>query len=183
MKKRLLAIITTLALAVAFAIPTFAAGTITKKEQALLDKFAAGVTTAAGVTIVPPASYVSQARNVLLNDDFSADELAKLESTLNSVYGKIAKSNATSLSDVKKLDNFDALVAEVESGVAAVGYTVSFNSNGTATVKTPTGKSIAPSNVKQTGFDMTATVVSALALVGVLSAGAVVISKKELLAD
>lgn len=186
MKKRFLAIIATLALAVAFAVPTFAAGTITKKEQALLNKFSAGVKTSAGVTIVPPAGYVAQARKVLLNDSFSDAELAKLESTLDSVYGQIKASNATSLSDVKKLDNFDSLVSEVESGVAAVGYKVSFNSaSGTATLTNTSGKTItvSPTGTKQTGFDMTATVVSVLALVGVLSAGGVVISKKELLAD
>lgn len=179
MKKKLLAIITTLAMAIAFAVPAFAAGTITKGEQALLDKFSAGVN-----GIKPPAGYVSAARNVLLNDDFSADELAKLEATMDKAFAEIKASGATSLSEVKKLSNFKSIVADIQAGCAEVGYKVTLGAGGTVTVTDPNGKVVSVSpRTKQTGFDMTATVVSALALVGVLSAGAVVISKKELLAD
>lgn len=184
MKKRLLAIITTLALAVAFAIPTFAAGTITSAEQGLLDEFKAGVTTKAGVTLTPPASYVSQAESVLLKDDFDDHQIAILRAALEAVYGEVAKTDAKNFSEVKAKTDFSSLVSKVEAACAKVGYNVTINSNGTATVKSNDGKtSVTTSKVKQTGFDMTATVVSALALVGVLSAGAVVISKKELLAD
>ncbi len=184
MKKKLLAIIAAMSMAVAFALPAFAAGGISAQEQELLNKFKAGVVVD-GKTITPPQKYIAQAENYLKNDDLTADEISKVSATIDKVYSTMKDEGITSLSELKASSSYNSLLSEVKNVASSLGYTVSVGANG-FTVTTPGGSTVGGgSSIKpnQTGVDMTATVVSVIALVAVLSGSAVVIGKKNLLAE
>ena len=191
MKKKILAIIATLVMALALAVPAFAASGITSAEQALRNEFKAGVN-----GIKPPAQWVAKAENALKTYDLTSAQIATFRNAMQEAKAEVAESGATSLKEIRKLDNYTSIRDDIIEACAEAGFTVSINDSTAGTqvigpdgkvvssvTGSNTGKNGAPSNVKQTGFDMTATVVTVLAFVGVLSAGAVVISKKELLAD
>lgn len=195
MKKRLLAVITVLCMAVAFAIPTFAAKGITAKEQKLLNQFKAGVTLDDGTFVGPPASYVSQAENWLIKDDLTDEEIKILSDVISSIYAQIKAHNLHSISAIRHAKCYNSLVKEIQAACRKVGYIVAPTISGGNDVEngalikplgggsdTEIDVSTNPSSKPlQTGFDMTATVVSVIALVGVLSGSAVIIRKKHLL--
>lgn len=195
MRKRLLAIIASLSLAVAFAVPAFAAKGISAEEQKLLNKFKAGVTLSDGTVVKPPASYITQAENGLMNDDLTAHDIKVLSDVIDSVYAKIKAEDLHSISEIRHSEKYDSIVKEIQAACKEVGYVVAPTVSGGgdvgngALIKPIDGSDketeidAKPLKPNQTGFDMTATVVSVIALVAVLSGSAVVIGKKNLFAE
>lgn len=195
MKKRLLAIITILAMAVAFAVPTFAANGISAKEQVLLNKFKAGVVLDDGTVVTPNPRYITQAENWLIKDDLTDEEIKLLSDTIDKLAVIVKQENFHNIYEIRVSDRYDEIVLMIQAACRKVGYIVVPKIGGESLNPEPgikpigdNGKGteidITPSTKpKQTGFDMTATVVSVIALIAVLSGSAVIINKKNLFAE
>lgn len=208
MKKKFLAIVMVLSMAVAFAMTAFAASGISPEEQALLDRFTAGVKLKNGTVVKPGSKYIAAAKAALKTKDMSAADIAKVEATMDSISEQIVENNYESVSEMHGADEYSAMVAEITATANELGFKVTPGTGGSEGNPTPTvyyrdpetpnaplvpvygvsnagekGGNGGKGSVKQTGFDMTATVVFVAALVVVLSGSAVVIGKKQLLAD
>lgn len=213
MKKKILAIIATLTLAVAFALPAFAESGITPQEQALLDRFVAGVTLKDGTVAKPGSKYIAAMKACLKVKDMDASDIAKAKAEMDKLEAMVIADNYHSVSEIYIADNYQSYVSEISSFASELGFKVTPGTNGTGGNPTPTvyyrdpdtpnaplvpvygvsgannggsnngGSNKGNGTVKQTGVDMTATVISVIALIGILSGGAVVIGKKKLLAD
>lgn len=167
MKKTIFAVIAALLLVAVLAVAVSAAG-ISAKEQALLDKFKAGVTLNDGFVVTPPAIYVTQAEQELTKEDFTDEQLAKLEKAMDEIFAMIKAEDIHR--NIKESAKYDEMVKIAQKALSEVGYTVEPGDavNGAKIVKT-------------TGVDMTATIVAVVALVSVLALSVAVIAKKRLL--
>lgn len=192
MKKKIAAFISALALVVAFALPAFAASGISKREQALLDKFKAGVVCDDGEQALPPAIYVTQATNWLIKDDLTEEEVQILSDVIDEVYAIAKEKNLHNAAEAKYSSSYSTIVKKIQVAAKKVGYivepTTSSNrlADGAYIKNIETGEVIDANTSlvpKQTGFDMTATIVVAVALVAVFGAASVVVGKKHLLAE
>lgn len=205
MKKKFLAIVMVLSIAVAFAMTAFAASGISPEEQVLLNRFAAGVTLKDGTVVKVGPKYMAAIKACLRTKDMSASDIAKANAMMDKISAKIIADDYHSISEVYYGDNYSSYVSEITAFASELGFKVTPGTNNTGGNPVPTvyyrdpdtpnaplipvyGVSGAGGNggngsVKQTGFDMTATVVFVASLVLVLSGSAVVIGKKQLLAD
>ena len=176
MKKKFFALIAVLVFAVAFAVPAFAASGITAAEQALLDEFKAGYVVD-GVKVVPPARYVATAEKALMERDLSEAQVSEIKSVMRSVFAEMKENKLTTGSEILSYSNYKGLVSKIQKLAKKYDY-----------VAEPLGVTLAPvggkgGTIKQTGFDMSATIVIALASVLALGGSAAVIRRKGLLAE
>jgi len=216
--RKIVAILATLAMAVAFALPAFAASGISPEEQALLDRFVAGVTLKDGTVVKPGSKYIAAVKACLKAKDMDAADIAKAKAEMDKLEAKVIADDYHQVGEIYEGDNYQSYVSEITSFASELGFKVTPGTNGTGN-PTPTvyykdpddpqatlvpvygvggtnnggtnngGTNNGGSNnggkgpVKQTGVDMTATVVTVVALFVVLSGSAVMIGKKKLLAD
>ena len=207
--RKIVAILATLAMAVAFALPAFAASGITPEEQALLDRFVAGVTLKDGTVVKPGAKYIAAIKACLKVKDMDAADIAKAKAEMNKLEAMVIADDFHKIGEIYVADNYQSYVSEISSFASELGFKVTPGTNHTGGNPEPTvyykdpddpqatlvpvygvgGTNNGGTNnggkgsVKQTGVDMTATVVTVVALFVVLSGSAVVIGKKKLLAD
>ncbi|MBQ1412227.1 MAG: hypothetical protein IIY93_03450 [Clostridia bacterium] len=207
--RKIVAILATLAMAVAFALPAFAASGITPEEQALLDRFVAGVTLKDGTVVKPGAKYIAAIKACLKVKDMDAADIAKAKAEMDKLEAMVIADDYHVLGEFYLADNYQSYVSEISSFASELGFKVTPGTNHTGGNPEPTvyykdpddpqatlvpvygvgGTNNGGTNnggkgsVKQTGVDMTATVVTVVALFVVLSGSAVVIGKKKLLAD
>lgn len=205
MKKKFLAIVMVLSMAVAFAMTAFAASGISPEEQVLLDRFQVGVTLKDGTVVKVGPKYLAAIKACLKVKDMDADDIAKANAMMDKISAQVIADDYHSISEIYYADNYNSYVSEITSFASDLGFKVTPGTNDSAGNPTPTvyyrdpdtpnaplvpvygvsgaGENGGKGSVKQTGFDMTATVVFVAALVVVLSGSAVVIGKKQLLAD
>ena len=169
MKKIVLAVLTAVVLVAVLAVAASAAG-ISEKEQALLDKFKAGVTLEDGTVVTPPAYYITRAEQELAKEDLTDDEIAILEKAIDDTYATIKAENLHNATEIKASAKYDSIVSNIQEACAKVGYTVD-----------PNEEIEDVEIIRTTGVDMTATIVAVIALVSVLALSAAVIAKKRLL--
>ena len=173
LKKTLIVTVLLVAMTMALCVPALAAGNnngITAEEQALLDEFKAG-REIDGVLVTPPAQYISVATNELMRVDLTSEQIKMLSDCIKSIYATLVEEKLTNRQMIEASPKFNAMVSEIQTVAKSLGYTVAYdyNHNGDAIVK-------------QTGFNMTTTLVVGGILVAAIAAAAVVIGRKRLLA-
>ena len=201
--KKIITIMMVLAMVVALAVPALAVEGVTTDEQALYNHFCDVVDE--WVAKKPEYKdranqYKDMALQTLINADLDSAACADLDSTINSVASDLTNANPTTVEEMKAIlpsivskvndtsKKYDIVVAVSEgSGYGQTyvgGKAVVVPADGPAPIKdSSTGKdNTKPSNpiIKQTGFDMTGTIVVAAVLAIALLGSAVVISKKRL---
>ena len=176
-------------------VAAFALTGVSTEEQKILDAAPAkaaelGVST----NSAQYQKYYSQAVTYVQQNDMTTEQVNGAITAMNDATAKaktaMNKAGVTSLFDLDK-DTLASLTKDcakvVTDELAAVGIEVKVSADGTVTgvVKnTETGKAntvVSTTNViKQTGSDMTATVVASAAVVGAIAACGVVAKKKGL---
>lgn len=167
MKKTIIAMLMVLVM-VLCAVPAFAADGITDAEQAELDHFAAGVEIN-GKTVTPFDKYINVATDSLMHREYTAEELARVRTCVDECYDILKAENVTCFDDMKNSPRLQEVVDKCTTLANSLGYKLIFNyENGDV--------------VLRTGFNMTATIIVAVALVAVIGAAVIVVSRKRLLA-
>lgn len=179
-------------------VSVFAATGVSAAEQALLDKATRaaqdlGVDTNASATFketyAEGESYLS--RNDLTDAQIKATD-ASIDNAVAILKDEMAAQGVTKLGDLKeKLSQkeLEALetkvVNKIAGDMAKVGINIVFTADGHIVVSDAAGQTIAdPSNpIKQTGFDLIATVVVAVAFAGAVAVCLVVASKKRFIEE
>lgn len=180
----------------------FATREITPSEEALLDKFSSVVYTHASqfykssdLADDVAEQYRNEAQNALLQVDFSADAIADLSRTIDDVDEYIKDNNITTIDQFKIAA--PTIVGMVNDVAGKYGITISIDpEKGFATVhiSSPNSEESGAGSankvevfstdkniVRQTGMDITATIIVAGILLISLISGLAIISKKDLL--
>ena len=187
MMKKIASLVLAGAMTLSMSVAAFALTGVSTEEQKILD---AAPAKAAELGVSTDSAqyqkYYSQAVTYVQQNDMTTEQVNGAITAMNDATAKaktaMNKAGVTSLFD---LDKDCAKVVTDE--LAAVGIEVKVSADGTVTgvVKnTETGKAntvVSTTNViKQTGSDMTATVVASAAVVGAIAACGVVAKKKGL---
>lgn len=189
--KKVVSLVSAGAVVLLMATSTFAAG-ITAEEQAILDQAAA----AAAELGVPETnatyqSYYAQAEKYLTDNDMTADEITAATTALSeaktAAAAEMEAAGVTSVLDLPS-DTLSSLTstvaAQAETTLQAAGINVAISADGTVTLTTEDGTTVASTAavIKQTGSDMTATVCVVVAVIGAIAACVIVAKKKDLFA-
>lgn len=201
--KKIITLMMVLVMVVALAVPALAVEGVTAAEQDLYNHFCKVV----DEWVAKKSEYKDRANEykdlalqTLIQADLSASACADLDSTIDAVAGDLAAANPTTAEEMKAIlpsivekvnttsRKYNIVVAVSTSTAASAiyldGKQVVVPSTGPAPIKdSGTGKdNTKPSNpiIKQTGFDMTGTIVVAVVLAIALLGSAVIISKKRL---
>ncbi len=194
MKKLVSAIVVGTA-ALAMSVTAFAATGVSAEEQALLDKATAkaqevGVDTTASAQF---KQYYAQAEQFLASNELTAEQATEMSAAIDeateTVKTEMKAQGVTNLGDlkantdlVKNLEN--KVVAQVKTAAEKVGINISVDASGNYTASIGDTKVADSSNpIKQTGFDLIATVVVAAAFVGAAAVCMVVASKKRFIEE
>lgn len=182
----------------AMGVSAFAATAgVSADEQALLDKATKkaqelGVDTNASAQF---KQYYTEGERYLAETNLSAEQVSALSASIDdaakTVKAEMDTQGVTKLGDLKAQPSVlqalqDKVVAQVKTAADKVGISISVNADGSVTVKTATSNTpVADSSnpVKQTGFDLTATVVIAAAFAGAVAVCLVVASKKRFIEE
>jgi len=195
MMKKIASLVLAGAMTLSMSVAAFALTGVSTEEQKILDAAPAkaaelGVST----NSAQYQKYYSQAVTYVQQNDMTTEQVNGAITAMNDATAKaktaMNKAGVTSLFDLDK-DTLASLTKDcakvVTDELAAVGIKVKVSADGTVTgvVKnTETGKAntvVSTTNViKQTGSDMTATVVASAAVVGAIAACGVVAKKKGL---
>ncbi len=195
MMKKIASLVLAGAMTLSMSVAAFALTGVSTEEQKILDAAPAkaaelGVST----NSAQYQKYYSQAVTYVQQNDMTTEQVNGAITAMNDATAKaktaMNKAGVTSLFDLDK-DTLASLTKDcakvVTDELAAVGIEVKVSADGTVTgvVKnTETGKAntvVSTTNViKQTGSDMTATVVASAAVVGAIAACGVVAKKKGL---
>ena len=185
--KKLVGAVLVGAMTLAMSATVFAATAgVSADEQKLLDEATKkaqelGVDTSASAQF---KQYYTQAEKYLAENELTADQVSELSKAVDNaaetVKAEMDAKGVTKLSDLKADTNLvksleNKVVAQVKTAAAKVGITITVDSNGKITA----GPLSSENPVKQTGFDLTATVVVAVAFVGAVAVCLVVASKKR----
>lgn len=171
MKKAITVILLVLISAAFIAIPVFAADGISSEEQALLDKYQAG-REIEGVLVTPMAQHVAEAEAFLLRNDLNAEEIARIDNCMEECWQILEEEKVTSYTQMKHSPRLRELVEKVNTLAGTFHGYIEFNyDNGFVAIK-------------QTGFNMTATIIIASAITLAVAAAAVIviINRKSLFA-
>ena len=172
MKKQFFAIAMAVVVALAVMVCASAASGISADEQALLDKFSAGVTADDGSAVVTPATYIANAEEWLAKEDCSAEDLAILNKAVDDIFAIMKANNIHSAKEAQDSAVYADIVSIAQTAADKVGFDIWPGDPSTY------GADI----VKQTGAAEIATVVVVSLLAVALIATLVVVGKKNLLA-
>lgn len=196
--KKVLSVVLAGAMTLAMSVATFAATNISADEQKILDQAKAK---AAELGVSEDSAqyqqYYSQAVSYVQSNDMTAEQV---EGALTAMDKAVAKAETamktagvSSLLDLDK-DALKSLVSEcsdtIQTEFDKVGIQVKLSADGSVTVEKKSENGSKPSVlfqntevVKQTGSDMTATVVVAVAVLGAVAACGVVAKRKGLFTE
>ena len=192
--KKIASLVLAGAMTLSMSVAAFALTGVSTEEQKILDAAPAKAAELGVSTDSVQLSYYSQAVTYVQQNDMTTEQVNGAITAMNDATAKaktaMNKAGVTSLFDLDK-DTLASLTKDcakvVTDELAAVGIEVKVSADGTVTgvVKnTETGKAntvVSTTNViKQTGSDMTATVVASAAVVGAIAACGVVAKKKGL---
>lgn len=181
----------------AMGVSAFAATGVSADEQALLNKATQkaqelGVDTNASEAF---KTKYAEAEKYLAANDLSAEQIkaadASIDDAATTLKAEMTAQGVTKLGDLKEKLDTKALEAletkvatQVSDSMAKVGIKIAITANGYV-VSDPAGQPIADSTnpIKQTGFDLTATVVVVVAFVGAVAVCLVVASKRRFLEE
>lgn len=193
--KKLVGAVLVGAMTLAMSVTAFAATGVSADEQALLDKATAkakelGVDTNASAQY---KQYYAQAEQFLASNELTAEQTKELAASVDEAAATVKKEmdaqGATKLGDLKANTDLvksleSKVVSQVKTAAAKVGITISVDASGNYTATAGDAKVADSSNpIKQTGFDLTATVVVAAAFVGAVAVCLVVASKKRFIEE
>ena len=181
----------------AMGVSAFAATGVSSDEQALLDKATQkaqelGVDTNASAQF---KQYYAEGERYLAETDLNAEQIAALSASIDdaakTVKAEMDAQGVTKLGDLKAQPSVlqaleNKVVAQVKTAADKVGITITVNADGSVTVKTAASNTpVADSSnpIKQTGCDLTATVVVAVAFAGAVAVCLVVASKKRFIEE
>ena len=181
-----------LAMVVALAVPALAVDGVTKNEQALYDHFCEVVDkwVAKQPDFKDRANqYKQMAQQTLVVADLDAAACTDLDAKITEVDNYLDKENPQTIAEMKEI--LPTIVQMVNATSQKYDITVAVSSStqyaqcyvkGVAVVIPTPGKDgdSSTSPIKQTGFDMTSTIVVAAVLAIALLGSAVVIGKKRL---
>lgn len=190
--KKLVSFVLAGAMTLAMSVSAFAATGVTAAEQKILDQAKVkaeelGVDTN---TSSQYKSYYAQAESYLVKNDLSQEQInamvAAIDEAAATAKAEMAANGVTRLGDLSP-SVFSALedkvAAQITKAAEAVGIKVVATKDGWAVQDLDNNKIVTPGNpIKQTGSDMTTTVVMAVMFVGALSACVVVAKKRNLFA-
>ncbi|MBQ8975399.1 MAG: hypothetical protein IJ072_06735 [Oscillospiraceae bacterium] len=186
MRKRILTLVLALVLVVAVAVPAMAASGVNDNEQALLDKFSGVVDKYASAYGKHAEQYKSEAETALTKVDLDAAACDDLAAAIDAVDAILAAKPVATGADAREvlpevLKTVNETANKYKMNVTVVDKKGDAN-DGFATVEI-LGDTVANTGsvVKQTGVDMTATIVVAAVLAVALMAGVTVVGKKKLL--
>lgn len=170
--KKAITVILLAFMAIAFvAIPAFAADGISSDEQALLDKFQAG-REIEGVLVTPMAQHVAEAEAFLLRNDLTAEEIERIDTCMEECWDILEAEKVTAYTQMKHSPRLREVVEKVNTLAGTFHGYIEFNyDNGFVAIK-------------QTGFNLTATIIIASAITVAIAAAAVVVivNRKSLFA-
>lgn len=192
--KRLLVLATAITTLFVSTLSVCAATGISADEQKVLDRLKAGITVN-GVVKQVPTEYYNMAVTDLTNNgaDLTADQVSTIIGDIDSAQSVISSdSSIKSLSDVKNSSKFSTVVAyanaaaavanpnlvsviDVSGNIKIVDKAVGDGSSAATTTVAETG-----SIIKQTGVDLTQTVIVLLSMATVMTACVFVANKKKL---
>lgn len=193
--KKLVSAIVVGAATLAMSVTAFAATGVSSEEQALLDKATAkaqevGVDTTASAQF---KQYYAQAEQFLASNDLTAEQTKEMSAAIDdaseTVKAEMKAQGVTKLGDlkantdlVKSLEN--KVTAQIKTAAEKVGIKISVDASGNYTASVGNKKVADSSNpIKQTGFDLMATVVVAAAFIGAAAVCIVVASKKRFIEE
>lgn len=181
----------------AMSVSVFAATGVSAEEQTLLDK-ATKEAQNLGVDTNASAAFkekYAEAEKYLAANDLTAEQIKEANVAIDDAVvimkDEMTAQGVTKLGDLKEklsLEQLEALETKVATKVsddmAKVGIKITLNANG-YTISDAAGQPIVDSSnpIKQTGFDLTATVVVAVAFAGAVAVCLVVASKKRFIEE
>lgn len=195
--KRLVSVVLVGAMTLAMSVSAFAATGVTKTEQKILNE-AKAKALELGVDVDASQrfkDYYAQAESYLVKNDLSDAQVdalvAAVDEAASTAKKEMDSNGAAKLSDLSS-GVFSTLESKVASQITkaaeAVGIHVTQTANGwevqdvngNAVVQSTTGSDGSNATIKQTGAELTTTVVMAVMFVGALSACIVVAKKRNL---
>lgn len=195
--KRLVSVVLAGAMTLAMSVSAFAATGVTKSEQKILNE-AKAKALELGVDVDASQrfkDYYAQAESYLVKNDLSDAQVdalvAAVDEAASTAKKEMDSNGAAKLSDLSS-GVFSTLESKVASQITkaaeAVGIHVTQTANGwevqdvngNAVVQSTTGSDGSNATIKQTGAELTTTVVMAVMFVGALSACIVVAKKRNL---
>lgn len=176
---------------------TFAATGVSAEEQALLNK-ATQKAQELGVDTNASAAFkekYAEAEKYLAANELTAEQIKAADSSIDeaaaTLKAEMDAQGVTKLGDLKTKLDMSALEAlenkvatQVAEAMAKVGIKITITPNGYL-ISDPAGQTITDSSnpIKQTGFDLTATVAVAAAFAGAVAVCLVVASKKRFIEE
>lgn len=176
MIKKIMAVTASAVMMLAMSVTAFAAGTIDANEQKIIDELNAKKV---------PASYVSQAKNYLVQDDVTVTEAEAKEiiGCIDDAAAIAEKEGIKTKADLEKASTavFNSVLAEVEQAAAVLDLKVTYDTKSDVfTIVDKDNKVVATSNVgvKKTGAD-SMTTVAVVSVLGLAVVALAVASKKN----
>lgn len=192
--KKVIGVILAATMTFAMGVSTFAATGITTAEQTILTE-AKQKAIELGVDVNTSSQFKSkyaEAEAYLAKNDLTQEQVnamvAAIDQAATTAKTEMNAKGVTKLTDLSS-DVFSALqskvVSQVKTSAAAVGITISVAADGTVTAQnTTTGDTVSSTTgvIKQTGADLTATIVISAMFLGAVAVCGFVASKKKLFA-
>lgn len=175
---------TSLAMCGMFAVSAHAADGITADEQKVLDNLKSGVVVE-GTTVNVPAEYINQAESYMKTNDVTTEQVAAINSEIDSVKQVMKDNKIKSIADIKGSVASDVF-AHAQKAAGVVGVTLKVNADKTVTVSDKDGKVIFTADkgvIKNTGDDYSMMFVMTGAFALILVGAGVVASKKGYFAN
>lgn len=192
--KKVFSVLMASAMTLAMSVSAFAATGVTAAEQTILDT-AKSKAVELGVNVdtsVQYKNYYSQAETYLASNDLSQEQVnamvAAVEEAASTAKAEMNAQGVTKLSDLSK-DTFSTLETKVANQVTAaaakVGITISATADGWTVKAVSNGTTVASSSnvIKQTGADLSTTVVMAAMFIGAVAVCGFVATKRKLFAS
>ncbi|MBM6840738.1 cell wall anchor protein [[Clostridium] spiroforme] len=182
MKKLLSSLLVACLMFVASISATSAVGTITAKEQQIIDALQAGVEVD-GVKVTLQAADINAAKTYLTNNDITDDQVSTVLSQISAAKSYMQTNKIKDIASIKGA-HATAILKYAQAAASALNLTLTVGADGTVTVKDASGKLVYSTAqvIKKTGYDLTQTVAMAGGLVAVLLAAGLIAKRKELLA-
>lgn len=180
--KKILSLVTTLALCAAFTITASAAG-LNANEQKILDELKAGVNVD-GKMVNLDAGYINQAETYLASADVDITDAqaGTVISQVQAAKAVVVENKITNLNTMPKKFQ-DQIIGNIQTAATTLGLTVSVNSaSKEIVIKDKTGKIIASASkaVKNTGDNFTSTLALSGAIALLLAGAGIVAARKGL---